>query len=110
LQEAIHTTILKMIIYNVTTSIDKEVHDDWLVWMKTVHIPDVMNTGLFLENKMCRVLVEEDAGITYSVQYTAATMEDVQTYQREHGPRLQKEFSNRYANKYVLFRTLLEVV
>ena len=36
-----------MILYNVTVKIAKAVHDDWLEWMKTVHIPDVLKTNLF---------------------------------------------------------------
>ena len=39
------------IIYNVTVNIDDSVHDEWLEWMQTQHIPDVMSTGYFLEKK-----------------------------------------------------------
>lgn len=79
-----------MIIYNVTVSIDKSVHDDWLPWMKNVHIPEVMQTGYFLEYKMCRVLIEDDSGITYSIQYTCSSMKDLEEYQKKHSPALQK--------------------
>jgi hypothetical protein len=99
-----------MIIYNVTVSIDKSVHDDWLHWMKTIHIPEVMETGHFLEYKICRVLNEEDEGMTYAFQYTAARMEDVEEYRKVHSPGLQKKLADRYKDKYVAFRTLLEVI
>ena len=99
-----------MIIYNVTVNIENDVHDEWLHWMKTIHIPDVMATGFFIENKLCRVLVDEEQGKTYSFQYTSRNMEDLQEYQRLHAPRLQKEVADRYANKFVAFRTLLEIV
>lgn len=99
-----------MIIYNVTVNIEKDVHDEWLEWMKTKHIPDVMATGFFLENKLCKVLVDEEQGITYSFQYTCKNMEDLKEYQRLHAPRLQKEVADKYANKFVAFRTLLEVI
>ncbi len=39
-----------MIIYNVTVKIDNDVVAEWLNWMQTVHIPDVMQTGYFTEN------------------------------------------------------------
>ncbi len=45
-----------MIIYNVTININHDVHDNWLDWMRSVHIPDVMATGMFLESKMLRLL------------------------------------------------------
>lgn len=99
-----------MIIYNVTVNIENDVREEWLQWMKEKHIPDVMNTGHFLENKICKVLVSEEQGTTYSVQYTCESMERLEAYQREHSPRLQKEHADKYANKFVAFRTLLEVV
>jgi hypothetical protein len=99
-----------MIIYNVTISIDHSVHDDWIHWMRSVHIPDVMATGHFLEHKICKVLVDDDSGITYSIQYTASTMEDLEAYQKNEAPRLQKDHSDRYKDKFVAFRTLLEVL
>jgi hypothetical protein len=99
-----------MIIYNVTVNIEHDVHDEWLKWMKTEHIPDVMKTGFFIEHKICKVLVDEEQGTTYSIQYTAPDMQALETYQRDHAPRLQKEHSDRFANKFVAFRTLLEIV
>jgi hypothetical protein len=37
-----------MILYNVTVKIEADAQEDWLQWMKSTHIPDVMDTGLFL--------------------------------------------------------------
>jgi hypothetical protein len=99
-----------MIIYNVTVNIENDVREEWLQWMKSKHIPDVMATGYFLENKVCKVLVDEEQGTTYSIQYTCANMDDLKEYQTNHAPRLQKEVADKYANKFVAFRTLLEVV
>lgn len=99
-----------MIIYNVTVNIDDDVHEEWLAWMKEVHIPDVMKTGFFIENRICRILVEEESGTSYAIQYTAKTMEDLQIYQKDHASRLQKEVLEKYGDKFVAFRTLMEVV
>jgi hypothetical protein len=99
-----------MIIYNVTVNIEKDVEQDWLRWMKEKHIPDVMKTGFFLENKICKVLVEEEQGITYAIQYTCMSMEDLQSYQQKHAPGLQREHAERYKGKFVAFRTLLEII
>jgi hypothetical protein len=100
-----------MILYNVTVSIDTTVADEWLQWMKEVHIPEVMNTGYFLGNQICRVMADEDSGgMTYAVQYTCRSVEDLQEYQRDHSPKLQQKVNDRYAGKYASFRTMLEVV
>lgn len=99
-----------MIIYNVTVSIEDSVHEDWIKWMKEVHIPEVMATGYFTEHLFCKVLVDDPDGKTYSIQYKCANMKDLQEYSSIHAPRLQNETKKRYEGKYVAFRTLLEKV
>lgn len=99
-----------MIIYNVTVNVEHEIHQEWLDYMKKTHIPEVMQTGCFIESKICKVLVNEEQGTTYSIQYTCENMQTYERYKKEHAPRLQKDVQNKYANKFVSFRTLLEVV
>ena len=101
-----------MIIYNVTVNIEDDVHEDWITWMKTTHIPEVMSTGYFLENKIAKVLStqEDETGHTYAIQYTCNSMADLEEYQEKHAPKLQEDHTKRYLGKFVAFRTLLEVV
>ena len=99
-----------MILYNVTVNIDPQVHDEWLDWMRNVHIPDVLKTGLFTDNKLFRVLsVEENEGYTYSIQYFLKSMDDYETYRQQFAAKLQAEFKERYEGKFAAFRTLLEL-
>jgi len=99
-----------MILYNVTISIDDSVHDDWLEWMKNKHIPDVLATGLFIENKIFKIITEEGSENTYSIQYFLRSMEDYDKYKNEFAPKLQSEHSKKYKDKFVAFRTLMELV
>ncbi len=99
-----------MIIYNVTINVNADVAEEWLGWMTATHIPEVMSTGLFLDNRICRVLADDDGGITYAVQYTCADMATYERYKNEHAPRLQAETQKHYGGKFAAFRTLLEVL
>ncbi|MCA6362995.1 MAG: DUF4286 family protein [Bacteroidetes bacterium] len=99
-----------MILYNVTINVDDDVHDEWLHWMKTVHVPDVLATGCFMEGRIFRINVEEQQGKSYSFQYRAATIDDYERYKTNHAPALQKDVINRYNGKFVAFRTVLEEV
>ncbi len=100
-----------MYIYNVTTNIDESVHDEWLVWMNQIHIPEVLATGKFISAKMCRVLVEEEmGGITYSVQFTVSDRETLKKYYEEDAPGLREDGLKRFPNKSVSFRTEMEVI
>lgn len=99
-----------MIIYNVTVNIDADVHNEWLAWMKESHIPDVLASGLFLEARMSKMLIEEEGGgITYSIQYTLESMEKMNEYEEKFAPRLREEHTQKYNGKFGAFRTLMEV-
>ncbi|PCJ98899.1 MAG: hypothetical protein COA50_01285 [Flavobacteriaceae bacterium] len=100
-----------MIIYNVTTNIEASVHEKWVLWMKETHIPDVLGTGKFTNAKMCKVLVEEDmGGATYSVQYAVTDRNTLNAYYAEDADRLQGEVTKHFPNKFVSFRTELEII
>ena len=100
-----------MILYNVTVQIDKDIEGEWLEWMKSKHIPDVMTTGQFFESRISRLLNEPDEEVsTYVVQYQAESLAHYNRYINEFAPALRDEFNSRYKDKFVLFRTLMEVV
>ena len=99
-----------MYIYNVTISVDKAAHDEWLKWMQEVHMPDVVKTGCFVDSRILKVLNVDDEGVTYSAQYTFLEMNDIEEYQAKHAPRLQKEALDKFKDKFVAFRTLLEII
>jgi hypothetical protein len=100
-----------MIIYNVTVNIEQSVHDEWLKWMKEVHIPDVMAKGVFTESRMLRLIGDEDSGgSTYAIQYSCSSMDEFDRYERDFAGELRKEHLERFKDKFVAFRTLLELV
>jgi hypothetical protein len=100
-----------MIIYNVTVNIDNDVRDEWLKWMKEVHIPNVMKTGFFTESRMLRLIGDEESGgTTYAIQYTCETMRDFELYRDGFSPALKQEASDKFGEKFTAFRTLLETV
>ena len=99
-----------MYIYNVTINIQEDIHDKWVDWMKTEHIPDMLNTGKFIKALMTRVMVNEEmGGITYSVQYTAPSQEMLQRYYEEDAQSLRAK-TKPFEGKFVAFRTELEII
>jgi len=99
-----------MIIYNVTVKVDEDIHKEWLDWMKGKHVPDVMKTGFFVEHKIGKLLLDDEDGITYSIQYTCNSMEDYKAYEKNYAPALKAEHAEKFKDKFVAFRTLLEVI
>jgi hypothetical protein len=99
-----------MILYNVTVSLSPEIEKDWLRWMQEIHIPDVMATKHFVDHKIFRLMNEVEGGRTYAIQYYALEINDIDTYLRDHAPRLRQLHLERYGEKALSFRTLLEQV
>lgn len=103
-----------MILYNITIAIDHSVEEEWLQWMKEEHIPEVMDTGKFTEYSLFRVVAsgsEQDGKSTsYSVQFYAESMKQVQLYAAIHAPELQQKMARRWPDKLVTFKTLLESI
>lgn len=100
-----------MLLYNVTIKIDSGLAEDWLQWMNTRHIPDVLKTGHFLECRLSRLKeVDESEGITYSIQYLARSKEAFDQYQEQDAPELQQEHAERYKDNFVAFRTIMDVL
>jgi hypothetical protein len=100
-----------MIVYNVTVNIEQSAHDEWLEWMRQHHIPEVMKTGMFSEHRILRVLGDEESGgATYSFQYTCESMEKFRQYQEKYAPKLQSDHNEKFKDRFVAFRTLLETI
>jgi len=99
-----------MILYNVTIGIDSDVEQEWIRWMLDEHIPRVMSTQMFISYEMYKVLSHDAEGASYSIQYKAESMDHLDNYLNGPGPALIKEHIDRFKNKHVAFRTVLEKV
>ncbi|HLU87440.1 MAG TPA: DUF4286 family protein [Taishania sp.] len=99
-----------MILYNVTVNIDADVHDEWLNWMRTKHIPDVMSTGCFIESRISRIHGEEEGGMSYAIQYIAPNQDKFDVYQQLFAPKFQHEHSTKFQGKFGAFRTVLTLI
>jgi hypothetical protein len=101
-----------MIIYNVTVNVDDTIDEEWLNWMKEKHLNDVLNTGMFERATLSRLLSrqEDETGVTYVVQYVAKDMAHYERYRDEFAPILQADGKNKFGDKFIAFRTLMESV
>jgi len=100
-----------MIIYNVTIKVENGIADEWVQWMKTEHIPDLQSTGLFTDCRLCKLLEQDDAeGVTYSAQYTCATIDDYNTYIDTHAQTMRNKAFSRFGSGFVAFRSVMEVL
>ena len=100
-----------MILYNVTVKILPEVVEEWEKWMKAEHIPDVLATGLFQWARFSKLLsLDTEDGITFSIQYSCSNMKDLHLYQAQFAQQLQKDHTDKFKDKFVAFRSIMEEI
>ncbi len=101
-----------MIVYNVTINVHDEINDEWLKWMKEFHLPEVMATRMFEDHSMYKLLTrqEDEDGVTYIIQYKCISMENYERYNSEFAPALREKTNNKFAGKFVAFRSLMEEI
>ena len=100
-----------MIVYNITNKVQPGIEKEWVKWQKEEHIPDVLSSGQFTEHKFYKLLEQEESeGVTYIVQFFAASQEHYDHYINEHASRLRKKTLDKWGNKFIAFRTVMQVV
>ena len=100
-----------MVVYNITVRVEPQIAEEWLRWQKEEHIPDILATGHFTENHLFRLLHEEDnGGITYVSQFFSASQEDLQAYLEKEAPVMRKKAVEKWGDRFVAFRTIMERV
>lgn len=99
-----------MLLYNVTTIIEDSSAVRWLQWMQETHIPQVMQTGLFISNRLLKVVDSPNEGVTYCSQYVVEDMDNFLEYQNKFASALQAEVNINFQNQQVSFTSLMEYI
>ena len=100
-----------MLIYNVTAKVDWSIHDEWVKWMLNEHLPEMVNTGCFMNSKLLRLLeVDENEGPTYAAQYFAGNKVDYDRYIKEYAGSVRKKYTEKWGDRVIAFRTVMQVV
>lgn len=100
-----------MVLYNVTVKVEKDSAEAWVKWMKEEHMPELMQTGLFADSRLYQLLdIDEEDGLTYAAQYFCNNMEDYNRYIAEHAPAMREKGLERFKEKFIAFRTLMQAV
>ncbi|MCW3462269.1 DUF4286 family protein [Chitinophaga nivalis] len=100
-----------MIIYNVTVKVAADKHSEWLQWMREEHIPAMLQTGLFVNYRMSRLLEQDDTeGPTYSVQYFTDSFENYETFKTTHAQGLRQRGYDVFGDRFIAFTTVMQEV
>lgn len=100
-----------MIIYNVTVKVSLPRAEEWVLWMKEEHIPELLATGLFTDSRLSRLLEQDESeGITFSAQYYCENIDDYQTYITRYAPQMREKGLKRFGDQMIAFRSVMEEI
>jgi len=99
-----------MIVYNETLIVEAAIYEEWLTYMKQVHIPAMMATGHFKSYRILNVIDSPNEGITACIQYNTDSEEKFAEFYNKHLHALHATHQQLYENKFVLYNTLMEVI
>jgi hypothetical protein len=102
---------LREVLYSVTIHVDAPIADEWLSWMRAVHVPEVLRIGSFLDCTITRqqAPAPADERVTYVLDYRVASMDILDTYRTEHAAALQQVHTDRYAGGFEASRSVRTV-
>lgn len=100
-----------MIVYNVTTKVQHAIAAGWLNWLKTEHIPDLVQTGCFTHAVILHLIeADDEEGITYAVQYHAESRALYNRYMEKFAESMRRKAMDKWGDRFISFRTLMHLV
>jgi hypothetical protein len=100
-----------VITYQVEVVVPNELVEEWLGYMTSEHINDVLRTGYFTSARLTRVVNSELPDSTvFRVIYTLGNLEQLEQYQRNNAPALQAHHTSLFSSSVRATRSVTEDV
>jgi hypothetical protein len=100
-----------MIIYNVTTKVDKAIQEEWLSWLKEEHITEILSTGCFTKANILKLLeTDETEGPTYAIQYHSESKAMYNLYIEKYAGIMRQKSIDKWGGQFIAFRSVMQIV
>ncbi len=98
-------------ISNETFKVDWSIHEDWLEWVNDILIPAINESSNTQWVQLVKLLdLDEGDGPTYALQTGLASKSDYNRFAEIEMPPLMQGAHSRWGQRFLGFRTLMEVV
>lgn len=100
-----------MVTLNTTFHVEEEVHLDFLAYLKQTYISEAKTEKLMSNARLCKVHSHTvEKGHSYSVQFTFNNLDDLESWDKTTGKKLNEELLQQFTDKISGFSTLLEEI
>lgn len=100
-----------MVTINTTFHVDEEIKRDFIDYMKNTYIAEALTDKKLTNARLCRIHAQKvEGGISYSIQFTFNTLDDLDRWDKSRGLKLNEELIKKFQDKVAGFSTLLEEI
>lgn len=101
-----------MFIYSVRVNVKKDIEEEWLSWMQSDHIKNIMDTGYFTGSEIHKLILPDTLAdeSTYQINYSFNSMDEYQKYAQLESPRLRQEHSEKFPHKLKISRAVYQII
>lgn len=98
--------------YRVAIRVDREIAEEWLEWMRTIHVPEVLDSGCFTGCTISRQVepVESGPRWSFALEYGLPSLQHFEQYQARHADALREAHTRRYAGRFEATRSIATLV
>ena len=97
-----------MIIYSITFAIDSKIEEEWILFMKSLYIPSLMNSGFFTQYQHTKIISEANEDLAFNIQLSCSSHEVLHSFVRDEKENLELILQQKYSGKFATFSTTLE--
>ncbi len=100
-----------MLIYNTTFHLHQDVEENFLIWLKEVHIPEVEKEDVLRNPRICKILSHAEPGeSTYALQWEVDSPAELHRWQMSQGSFAKDQVQKIFNEKVLGFETLMRIV
>lgn len=99
-----------MILHNITYNVDTSIHLQWLEWVNAIFIPQLMQSRLISQSRICRILAEEEGGKAYSLQLVSGSKKEHREFVAVHLHKAEAMMAEKFSGRFVNFSTALDIL
>ena len=99
-----------MQVCNISFQLNPTIQSQWLIWMKTNFIVELMGTGCFIDHKFYQLEVPEDQNPTFTLQLYAVNKERLSKYHTQFANSFIQQLNNKWGEQCLYFSTNMQIV
>ncbi len=98
-----------MIVYEVRVSVEAAIAADYRAWLDG-HIHEILAIPGFAEAELLREEDDDGGRVVWTIRYHLDSRDALETYLRDHAPRLRADGQARFGNRFSATRRVLELI